>query len=509
MEFSDKLSFLMKLCETTNKQLGEVLGVDPSQISRLRSGKRGMPGNGEYLQRISQYFAERCVDGYRRSALAEVLMRPALMLPVESQVLAIILREWLMGSLSDRDGKAEQLLRESAWLSLRSTQKEGEEKPASERGMHVFFGDEGKRAAVRAFIGAVLRSGKPLTIDVSSDENLQWLVGDYAFAGEVQTAFRSLEEQGCLCRRIVGPLVTLDYSYASLVMRWLPSYISGRVSSYYYPRLRDDLYHRTLLVARDTAAVFSSSVGAGPKNHACFFTTDPAVVNALSAEFEDYLALCLPQMERRAAFPEEWEEDALLSFSQVSSSCLLRSRGLSVLTMTGEMFRRAHRAEPQRLRQLSARLDRQQENFLQALETQPCCDMMELATAEDVLAGRVELEFSSSFAPSPLCYTPEQYLLHLKNILWLSQRYPNYHPIFKPNTWPGLESIWVKEGKRALLHRAVDQDCFCVISERNLLAALDELLRRVLPADHDSPGGKAAAEAQLRELIAELEAAMQ
>ena len=152
MEFSEKLSFLMKLCETTNKQLGEVLGVDPSQISRLRSGKRGIPGNGEYLQRISQFFAERCVDGYRRSALAEVLMRPALMLPVESQVLAIILREWLMGTLPDRDGKAEQLLRGSAWLSLHADAEDpaGEERPAPQRGMHVFFGDEGKRSAVRA-----------------------------------------------------------------------------------------------------------------------------------------------------------------------------------------------------------------------------------------------------------------------------------------------------------------------------------------------------------------------
>ncbi len=508
MEFSEKLSFLMKLCETTNKQLGEVLGVDPSQISRLRSGKRGIPGNGEYLQRISQFFAERCVDGYRRSALAEVLMRPALMLPVESQVLAIILREWLMGSLPDRDGKAEQLLRGSAWLSLHADAEDpaGEERPAPQRGMHVFFGDEGKRSAVRAFIGTVLRAGRPLSLDVSSDENLQWLVGDYPFAAEVQAAFRSLAEQGCRCRRIVGPLVTLDYSYASLLMRWLPSYISGHVTSYYYPRLRDDLYHRTLLIARDTAAVFSASVGSGPKNHACFFTTDPEVVSALSAEFEDYLALCQPQMERRAAFPEEWEEeDALLSFSRIGSTCLLRSRGLSAMTMTGDMFRHARRADSQRIRQLTARLDKQQAAFLQQLGKQPCYDMMELASPEDVLAGKVELEFSSSVAASSLPYTPEQYLLHLKNILLLSQRYPNYHPIFLPNPWPGLESLWVKEGKRALMHRAVDQDVLHVISERNLLAALTELLYRALPADHDAPGGKASAEARLRELIAALE----
>jgi hypothetical protein len=341
---------------------------------------------------------------------------------------------------------------------------------------------------------------------VSSDENLQWLVGDYPFAAEVQAAFRSLAEQGCRCRRIVGPLVTLDYSYASLLMRWLPSYISGHVTSYYYPRLRDDLYHRTLLIARDTAAVFSASVGSGPKNHACFFTTDTEVVSALSAEFEDYLALCQPQMERRAAFPEEWEEeDALLSFSRIGSTCLLRSRGLSAMTMTGDMFRHARRADSQRIRQLTARLDKQQAAFLQQLGKQPCYDMMELASPEDVLAGKVELEFSSSVAASSLPYTPEQYLLHLKNILLLSQRYPNYHPIFLPNPWPGLESLWVKEGKRALMHRAVDQDVLHVISERNLLAALTELLYRALPADHDAPGGKASAEARLRELIAALE----
>lgn len=504
MEFSEKLSFLMKLCETTNKQLGEVLGLDPSQISRLRSGRRGMPGNGEYLQRISQFFAERCVDGYRRSALAEMLMRPALMLPVESQVLAIILREWLMGTLADREGRAEQLLRGSARFSLRS--EAGTAPP--EQAMHVYFGDEGKRTAVRAFIGTVLSTGKPLTLDVSSDESLLWLVSDYAMAAEVQAAFRSLTAQGCVCRRIVGPMVNLDYSYASLSMRWLSSYISGSVTSYYYPRLRDDLYHRTLLIARDTAAVFSSSVGRGSAARATFFTTDPEVVRALSAEFQDYLSLCTPQLQRRPAFPEDSEEDVLLAFSRFSANCLLRSRGLSALTMTGDMFRGAHRAEPQYLRQLAARLDRQQESFLKQLEEQPCYDMMELASPEEVLEGKVELEFSSSLPSGPLCYTPEQYLRQLKNILSLSQRFPNYHPIFQPNGWPGMESLWVKEGRSALLHRAVDPGVFYEVSERNLLAALTELLYRVLPADSGSPRGKAAAEARLRELIARLEAAM-
>ena len=40
MQFSDKLDFLMRITNTTNKELSQAISVDRSLISLLRTGKR-------------------------------------------------------------------------------------------------------------------------------------------------------------------------------------------------------------------------------------------------------------------------------------------------------------------------------------------------------------------------------------------------------------------------------------------------------------------------------------
>lgn len=43
MTFADKLTFLIKLTSTTNREMAEAMHVDPSMISRLRSARRNAP----------------------------------------------------------------------------------------------------------------------------------------------------------------------------------------------------------------------------------------------------------------------------------------------------------------------------------------------------------------------------------------------------------------------------------------------------------------------------------
>ena len=52
MVFKDKLSFLMGLTETKNRQLAKAITVDPSLVSRFRSGNRTPPDNAEYIKSI-------------------------------------------------------------------------------------------------------------------------------------------------------------------------------------------------------------------------------------------------------------------------------------------------------------------------------------------------------------------------------------------------------------------------------------------------------------------------
>ena len=60
------------------------------------------------------------------------------------------------------------------------------------------------------------------------------------------------------------------------------------------------------------------------------------------------------------------------------------------------------------------------------LSHEPYIDMCRLATAEDVRAGIVPIAVPINSEDSQLCYTPETYCIHLKNILRLMDRYGNY-----------------------------------------------------------------------------------
>ena len=57
MQFYEKLSFVMNLTQITNRELAFKAQVDPSLISRFRSGKRGLPRNLELLRRMADILA--------------------------------------------------------------------------------------------------------------------------------------------------------------------------------------------------------------------------------------------------------------------------------------------------------------------------------------------------------------------------------------------------------------------------------------------------------------------
>ena len=62
VQFYEKLIFVMNLTQTTNRELALAAQVDPSIISRFRSGKRGIPRN---LEPVSYTH----LDVYKRQSL--------------------------------------------------------------------------------------------------------------------------------------------------------------------------------------------------------------------------------------------------------------------------------------------------------------------------------------------------------------------------------------------------------------------------------------------------------
>lgn len=75
MPFSEKLSFLIYITETSNKELAAALSVNPSLISLMRTGKRKLSKNTEQTKKMALFFAKRCSADYQRRHYLRCLAR--------------------------------------------------------------------------------------------------------------------------------------------------------------------------------------------------------------------------------------------------------------------------------------------------------------------------------------------------------------------------------------------------------------------------------------------------
>lgn len=100
------------------------------------------------------------------------------------------------------------------------------------------------------------------------------------------------------------------------VTKWIPIYSAGAIDPYYYPRLRDGVFQRTMLIAPKTAAVVSSSVQMATDETLNLFITDKRAITALTKEYEGYFTLCRPLMR---IYTNRQKRDLLQDMSELSN----------------------------------------------------------------------------------------------------------------------------------------------------------------------------------------------
>ena len=508
MEFSEKLEFLMSLTNTTNRQLGDLLGIHQSQISRMRRGARGMPGNGEYIRKMSEYFASGCSYAYQRSALAEALGRPPLKLPIESSVLAAILFSWLTGQSGDAVEKATLLLSNYSALDLSTSRETPDENNGrgGESEIIAYYGDEGKRAAVSAFIQYLYSLEEPQSVDFTSDESIGWLIDDPVYSERISSDLMKLCKMGFIGRYIARNITNLEGAYSSYWRRWLPLSYTGHLSMYYYPRLRDGTFHRTTAVVPGKAAVFSSSFGRSAKTKVTFFVKDGDVADALDGEFEDYLSMCHPLMNKTdtSREPEKVIKE-INEFDALETPCIQRSTSLSTETLPISLVS-SLRCQTNIGNTSLAEWFRQHTEQLELfLGEYPLTDIIALADVRDILAGRVKIQLPRFFGCKPEHYTLDTYLLHLKNIMRYIETFPNYHVIIGDGNGFDMNFIRSKDAQRVVFTRKEAPTALYKINEYHLASAFNEMVHRSVSNDKPDSSDRRRYAQRIKELIDSLE----
>ena len=486
MPFHEKLDFLMNVTRTTNQALAREVSFDASYISRIRSGKRAMPQGRDFLEPAVRYLARNLTDGYRRRVVCETVC-PGRCWPSEPDAAEHLLLTWLT---TEDPGRVEQLLAE---LSVPESAQPSA--PAPRSGSRFYYGNSGKRQAVLDFLTGVCALDRPVELHLFSEEDMTWMCEDRDFARRWAALLTEFLRKGGhiriihTIRRDIGEML-------EAVQKWLPLYLSGAIHSYYYPKLRDNIYHRTLFIAPGHAAIVSSSVGSRTEGRVNLFTAESQAVEAFDVEFQDYLSLCRPLvhlfcLQNARSFWQTLEE-----FDRSSGDLVMMQPLLSWYTMPEEVLESVSRRCPGFADLFRPRLARFRDSLSHGTA---CLDLIRLPDPELVRSGKLPMLLCDLYGQPDLCYTREEFCLHLKHVILLLKTCPGYRAAL-PEHLPSGILLLVREGTGAFVARMAQPSALFGLDESRMVDALWEYATRLLSPLPESGEIIAKLEAYLSQL---------
>lgn len=497
MVFSEKLTFLMRISGTSNKGLAEFLHVDPSRISQLKTGRRGRPRDSESLNSIATFFARHCTSNSQRIALSEGVGNITFPTGMTTEELAESIFFWL----SDTPLQSQN--------SAIKTFADGDAKPAKGilsadgQEQYIFYGNEGKRNAVRLMYQQALELDEPQTIYMCSEENPTWYYEDPSFLAEQEEQRLRLVKKGFHIIHILDLNTSLAVTFENII-RWIPAYMTGMVEPYFYPRIRDGVFNHTLIIIPGKMSLFSTSIANNPISRMTMVSTNAHVLEETTAFILDYFNICIPAL--KVYWTSEDTYRCITDLSLIQADRMQKRLSLPPFSLPMHILENYLKTPNDSYRTNFARfcmdyMDRS-ESDLQLFENVEICP---LATAEEVRSGKVRIEFPSVVKEAKEFYTPQTYALHLKNIIRLMETYEKFHFVPIPYNENDYVSFLIKREKRAVLTNTKDGIITLDTGQSDMVKIFQEyLLRHIDSTDFRSATVRRQIMDRLRALVAEL-----
>lgn len=478
MKFGEKLDMLMKITDTSNIALARNVSLDASFISRLRRGERTPSKNENYIMAIATYFARNCSAEYQRAALSEALNVSLKNAAGNLEEIAWLINRWLLVEKANEANTIESFVNNIAQFGFKKPLQppniELNINDSIKSDTQVFYGIKGKQDAVVLLYSLILTYKNPQTILLYSDESMDWLTESPEFTAKWAALFSQVIARGNKVKIIHSVTRSLE-ELLSAVKEWLPIYMTGAIEPYYYPKLRDRVFKRTLFIAPQTAAISSNSIGDETSNAANFLVTNKDTVSALNQEYEDFLSLCRPLMRTFTPESKEGFLSVLEEFNSAEGDNILKSDLLSSITMPMDVAESIlSRMESENKVPALAHQEMSIKKFQDSLQRHKFTEIITLPDINQVLDGQVMLSFSDLISGRALFLTPEEFSGHLKNIIRLLKTYDNYNVCLMSIPGKGIPMIYAKEDVGVIFGKTTYPSVIFATNESNMSAAFWE-----------------------------------
>lgn len=498
MTFNDKFKFLMDITNTSNTTLAAAVGIDNSAVSLYRNGKRKCPRNKDILRKMADYFAGVVKLSYQRKALALASDYSRFNHSRPISEYSDMLYQWLADELPQSNTLVDSILNENIPSSSANSILGIRSIDVIPNTTSILYKSEGKKQAVISFINYLLTLEDPGTVYVWVDDDVYSIFDNKEILNSVKELLLKLIDYGyTICQISPSPVNTTQFFEEFFY--WVPAYLTGRVKSYYYPRMRDNLFSKISIIYPGHVAVYSDSLSTVSDNSFTVMTAEPAVVSIKENEFKTFLSYCRPTMNIY-----ESAEDVSVCFQRFLNAHVSHiQKGLSLppAAMPEELINQFLNNNPDSLG-VNLRTSYQLSTVFDDLRNVDICP---LATADEVIAGRVPVIFPVVRQQVPIYYTPETYAMHLRNIIRIMDAHPDY--FFVPIQYNQDDNVCiiVNEGSEAMLIRTAMPSMVFDFNHPQLVQNFQEHLYQIANEVGYADINRKKIRAQLKELINTLE----
>ena len=441
MRFSEKINLLMKMANTTNSKLADALNIDPSLVSRWRTGAREPSEDSRYIQLIGLYFASQARQDFQRVALLELTGHQMEDKNVGESIIATYLTRWLSNESKISTESIQVLLDSIGSAGNQAAPAFDIPLPLEPSGHPIetqtFAGREGLRSATMKLLLRALHSpAEHPKLLLYSDESMQWIIEDQLFAKQWFYLMSKNIRQG-MTIEVIHTLSRDSNELAQAVQRWLPFYLTGAIVSYYYPEKRDDMFNHTSFILEGEAAVYSTSVrGQNPDTIQYMFTSEPMSLIGAKESFETQKGLCRPLVRTfTGTNTRRYIDEQINLFSSTTGNGV----GMQSLLLSGmpekllsNMLEREGVAEAER-KEIIANQKKRLHTMHTHIGRKKFEMVISLPRITDVLKGKVPALVPELLVQKPFTYKPMEYHAHILAIIELLEKYPNLEISILPN----------------------------------------------------------------------------
>ena len=441
--FLERINRLIRDLELNVNTLSRALNFDPSYLSRIRLGQRRPANQEEFTDGIATFIAQKVKDEEQLTRLAKMMECPLESLLGEERLYTNLCR-WLSGNpirenlvLGQFFEKLNEFDLNEYIRSIHFDELKVPTVPFRLPSSKTYQGLEEMMAAELDWIKATVLGKSMEPVIMYSDMPMDAMAKAEGFEEKYLFGMAMMLKKGLHFYQIHN----LDRSFEDMMLGlkgWIPLYMTGQVSPYYFPNIQNNAFLH-LLRTSGSAVMHGYAITGHHESGRYYVSQTRRDISYYRAMSRDMLSNAQPLMEiydasRKADF---------YRFTQSSQAGGALHRILAappIFTVSEELLTRiVKRCDlPKETRRLMEGFaSRYHQAILTTLEYDEILDEIPVLTREEFEMHPVSLPLSEIFPEKEIHYRYEEYQQHLELTKAFAEEHPSYRirlldePIFR------------------------------------------------------------------------------